>query len=206
MSTKPSRRSLLQVLGLAPGVLGLVHSSSSAAAPAPAADPPPAPARQQDDERAETWLAIDTGGGRKAWIPLFALALLVAGAVALSSCSTPADASPLAAMIDRADAGAGQADEPAVVALAKVDDSGMLVRSFNVADVERTGTDANFSVKVTLGPVPPLERLYALATLSDARSGFTVDLGQTVGGPVTVDLAVEPDHTSGFYLAIFASP
>jgi hypothetical protein len=54
--------------------------------------------------------------------------------------------------------------------------------------------------------VPPFDRLYALATLSDARVGFTLDLGQAVGGPVFVDLAVEPDHASGFYLAIFAAP
>ena len=43
------------------------------------------------------------------------------------------------------------------------------------------------------------------AALSDARVGFTVDMTDTAGS-VAVDLAVEADHTSGFYLAVFSAP
>lgn len=203
MSTKPTRRSLLQVLGLAPGLsLGLTRSSSSPA-PAPAAEPLRAPARPEG-RRSEAWLGVAMRDGSQRWIPMFAVLLFVGLVAGVASCSSPADASPLPAMLDQVDAG-GVAG-PDVVALAKVNDAGQLVRAFNVTDAVPTGDDSNFSVRVTLGPVPALARLYALATLSDARSGFTLDLGQTVGGPVFVDLAVEPDHTSGFYLAIFASP
>lgn len=137
------------------------------------------------------------------------MVLLVAAAMLAAvnyGCSSPAEAAPSVAGAG-AELGAfptrARAD---LVALAKVDDSGHVVRSFNVADVQPTGDDANFTVKVTLGHVPSLDRLYSLASLSDARVGFTVDMGQTVGGPVFVDLAVAPDHTSGFYLAIFSAP
>ena len=93
-----------------------------------------------------------------------------------------------------------------LVAAAFVNDAGELVRGFNVAQVEPTGDDSNFSVKVTLGDTPPLSELYPQASLSDARVGFTLDMSQAGGGPIAVDLAVEADHTSGFYLSVFSAP
>lgn len=197
MPLKPSRRSLFRALGLGSFVAlteknhPAARQLAAAAAPACALVP------------ASKWIGVDVAGVKR-WIPMFVVALLLA-AVGASSCSSPAAAaSPLPAMLDQVDAGGAAAAD--VVALAKVDDSGQLVRSFNVASAEPTGDDENFSVRVTLGPVPPLGQLYLLATLSDARVGFTADMGQAVGGPVFVDLAVESGHTSGFYLAIFASP
>jgi hypothetical protein len=130
------------------------------------------------------------------------VALVMIAATSIAGCSKPANAAPV-----RFEQLAGAHCKPAeLVALAKVNDAGELVRGFNIAAAAPTGDDSNFSVKVTLGPVPSLDRLYSFASLSDARQGFTVDLGQAVGGPVFVDLAVAPDHTSGFYLAVFASP
>jgi hypothetical protein len=92
-----------------------------------------------------------------------------------------------------------------IVAAAFVNDAGELVRGFNVQAVERTGDDSNYSVKVTLGGTPPLDRLYPQATLSDARVGFTVDMSDD-DGVVAIDVAVEADHTSGFYLVVYAAP
>jgi len=93
---------------------------------------------------------------------------------------------------------------PEIVAAAFVNDAGDLVRGFNIQGTERTGDDSNFSVKVTLGPTPPLDQLYVMAALSDARVGFTVDLSQA-GGAIAADLAVEADHTSGFYLTVYSA-
>ena len=95
---------------------------------------------------------------------------------------------------------------PQLVAAAHVNDAGDLIRGFNIEQVERTGDDSNFTVKVTLGDTPPLAQLYPLASLSDARVGFTIDLTQVGAGPIAVDVAVEPDHASGFYLAVFCAP
>lgn len=137
-----------------------------------------------------------------------AVALVMMGATSVGGCSRSAEAAPsvdgAGAQLLEFGARARHCDD--VVALAKVDDSGHLVRSFNVADSQPTGDDANFTVRLTLGPTPPLDRLYSLATLSDARVAFTVDMFDTVGGPIFVDLAVAPDHVSGFYLAVFKSP
>jgi hypothetical protein len=199
---KPTRRSLLQALGLSPIVA--VAAKASQAQPAQRqTTPAPAPA-----ESPAEWIGVDCGPGVKRWIPMFVIALLLglAGGAG-GACSSPAAASTAAAAAPVAIAIAPTSTSGAeIVALARVNDAGQLVRAFNVADVERTGPDGNFSVRVTLGPVPALERLYPLASLSDARVGFTVDLTQTIGGPILVDLAVEADHTSGFYLAIVAAP
>jgi len=92
-----------------------------------------------------------------------------------------------------------------LIAAAFVNDAGDLMRGFNVAGVERTGDDSNFSVRVTLSDAPSLDRLYVQASLSDARVGFTVDMTESAGR-ISVDVAVEPDHTSGFYLAVFSGP
>jgi hypothetical protein len=43
------------------------------------------------------------------------------------------------------------------------------------------------------------------AALTDARVGFTVDVTDD-GGSVVVDLAVEAEHTSGFWLTVFHAP
>jgi hypothetical protein len=94
---------------------------------------------------------------------------------------------------------------PQLVAAAFVNDAGDLVRGFNVQGTERTGDDSNYSVRVTLGGTPPLGELYVQASLSDARVGFAVDLVETRSG-VAVNLAVEADHTSGFYLTVFSAP
>jgi hypothetical protein len=193
---KPTRRSLLQVLGLTPIVA--VAAKASQAQPAQRqATPAPAKADQPVE-----WLGFDAGGAKR-WIPMFVVVLLLG--LGAGACSSPASAAPAAA-VAAVPIAAASTSGAEIVALAHVNDAGQLLRGFNVADVERTGDDANFSVRVTLGPVPPLERLYSLASLSDARVGSTVDLTETAGGPVLVDLAVEADHTSGFYLAIFAAP
>jgi len=92
-----------------------------------------------------------------------------------------------------------------LVAAAFVNDAGDLMRGFNIREVERTGDDSNFSVRVTLNDTPALDKLYVQASLSDARVGFTVDMTEA-GGRVAVDVAVESDHTSGFYLAVFSAP
>jgi hypothetical protein len=94
---------------------------------------------------------------------------------------------------------------PQLVAAAFVNDSGDLVRGFNIQATERTGNDSDYSVKVTLGDVPPVAQLYAQASLTDARVGFALDLTDGRTG-VTVELAVEADHTSGFYLTVFSAP
>jgi hypothetical protein len=93
---------------------------------------------------------------------------------------------------------------PELVAAAFVNDAGDLVRGFNIREVERTGDDSSFSVKVTLGATPPLNQLYLQASLSDARVGFSADMTQGAKG-IAVDLAVEADHTSGFYLTVFSA-
>jgi hypothetical protein len=93
---------------------------------------------------------------------------------------------------------------PQIVAAAFVNDAGDLVKGVNVQGAERTGDDSNFSVRVTLGPTPPLDQLYVQASLSDARVGFAVDMTET-GAGIAVDLAVEADHTSGFYLVVFSA-
>ena len=93
-----------------------------------------------------------------------------------------------------------------LVAAALVNDAGDLVRGFNIKGTERTGDDSNFSVRVTLGPTPALDQLYAQASLSDARVGFTVDMTQLLGGNVMVNVAVDADHTSGFNLIVFSAP
>jgi hypothetical protein len=93
-----------------------------------------------------------------------------------------------------------------LIAAAHVNDAGDLVRGFNIAQVERTGDDSSFSVKVTLGPTPALDQLYPQAALSDARVGFTIALTRAGAGPVAVNVAVEADHTSGFYLTVFSAP
>src|SRR5262245_20592734 len=92
-----------------------------------------------------------------------------------------------------------------LVAAARVTDAGTLDRGFNISEVVRTGDDSNFTVRVTLGATPPINQLYVQASLTDARVGFAVDLTETAGG-VAVDLAVEADHTSGFYLTVFSAP
>jgi hypothetical protein len=94
---------------------------------------------------------------------------------------------------------------PELVAAAFVSDAGSLNRGFNISQVQRTGDDSDFSVRVTLGATAPLDRLYVSASLSDARVGFTVDMTETPAG-VAVDVAVEANHTSGFYLAVFSTP
>jgi hypothetical protein len=94
---------------------------------------------------------------------------------------------------------------PELVAAVRVTDAGTLDRGFNIAEVARTGDDSNFSVRVTLGATPPLNRLYPQASLCDARVGFTVDMTETAAG-VAIDVAVEADHTSGFFLTVFSAP
>ena len=91
-----------------------------------------------------------------------------------------------------------------IVAAARVTDTGTLDRGFNISGVERTGDDSNFTVRVTLGSTPPANRLYVQATLCDARVGCTVDLVEN-GGSVAVDVAVEAEHTSGFFLTVFSA-
>ncbi len=93
---------------------------------------------------------------------------------------------------------------PELVAAAVVTDAGTLDRGFNISGVERTGDDSNFTVQVTLGDTPPRNRLYVQAALSDARVGFTVDMTDGAAG-VLVNVAVEPEHTSGFYLTVFSA-
>jgi hypothetical protein len=91
-----------------------------------------------------------------------------------------------------------------LVAAARVTDAGMLDRGFNISSVERTGDDSNFSVRVTLGNTPPANQLYAQASLTDARVGFVIDMSDAAAG-VVIDLAVEAEHTSGFYLTVFSA-
>jgi hypothetical protein len=94
---------------------------------------------------------------------------------------------------------------PELVAAARVTDAGTLDRGFNIGEVVPTGDDSNFSVRVTLGATPPLNRLFVQATLCDARVGCTVDMTETAAG-VAVDVAVEADHASGFFLTVFSAP
>lgn len=93
-----------------------------------------------------------------------------------------------------------------LVAAVKVDDSGTFVRGFGVTDVTKTGDDSNFTVRVQLDVgINPIDKLYPQVTLSDARVGVTADLSQATiaPNPVMVDVAVESDHTSGFWLLVF---
>ena len=92
-----------------------------------------------------------------------------------------------------------------LVAAALVSDAGTLVRGFNIRSVEPTGNDSNFTVRVTLGPTASLGQLYAQASLTDARVGVAIDMVDSPAG-VAVDLAVEADHTSGFFLTVFSAP
>jgi hypothetical protein len=92
-----------------------------------------------------------------------------------------------------------------LVAAARVTDSGTLDRGFNISEVSPTGDDSNFTVRVRLGATPPANRLYVQVTLTDARVGCAVDVVDT-GGSVAVDVAVEAEHTSGFYLTVFSGP
>jgi hypothetical protein len=92
---------------------------------------------------------------------------------------------------------------PHLIAAGKVNDAGSLVRGFNIASVERTGDDSNFTVRVTLTNIESIDQLYPVVTLSDHRVGVAADLTQVAGGPPVIDIAVEADHTSGFYIAVF---
>jgi hypothetical protein len=94
---------------------------------------------------------------------------------------------------------------PELVAAVRVTDAGNQDRGFNISEVVPTGDDSNFTVRVTLGPTPPIERLYVQVSLCDARVGSTVDMVQT-GAGVAIDVAVEADHTSGFFLTVFSAP
>jgi hypothetical protein len=94
---------------------------------------------------------------------------------------------------------------PELVAAARVTDAGTLDRGFNISEVVRTGDDSNFTVRVTLGATPSADQLYAQVSLIDARVGVAVDMTDSAGR-VVVDVAVEAEHTSGFFLTVFRAP
>jgi hypothetical protein len=100
-------------------------------------------------------------------------------------------------------ANGSESSAPQLIAAGKINDAGSLVRGFNIASVERTGDDANYGVRVTLTNVGSIDNLYPVVTLSDHSVGVVADLTQIAGGPPIIDVGVEHDYTSGFYIAVF---
>jgi uncharacterized lipoprotein YbaY len=75
---------------------------------------------------------------------LFSLAIIATVAVIAGSQSKSANGS--------------EPSAPQLIAVAKINDAGSLVRGFNIASVERLGDDANYGVKVTLTNVGSIDQ------------------------------------------------